>query len=198
MASWSMSKPAISTGPTWGAQPQRRFHRTRRLDGSNRTVVPQGVTHAKAASPGEAGGKLYWCDREGMRVCVQTRRHQRRDADPDGRGRGRQSRRHEVVRRNHGRSQAWQIYWTQGADNSGLGRIFRAGVDVPKGETRPVERHRSMAPTTCPNRSTSSSTSKAASSTGRTRNRRSAIPSIVPRSSHTRKLDAHLRSSPAI
>jgi hypothetical protein len=28
-----------------------------------------------------------------------------------------------------------QIYWTQkGADNSGLGRIFRAGIDVPNGE----------------------------------------------------------------
>jgi hypothetical protein len=29
-----------------------------------------------------------------------------------------------------------QIYWTQkGPDNAGLGRIFRAGIDLPKGET---------------------------------------------------------------
>jgi hypothetical protein len=29
-----------------------------------------------------------------------------------------------------------QIYWTQkGPENAGLGRIFRAGIDIPKGET---------------------------------------------------------------
>src|SRR5215469_4113178 len=40
------------------------------LDGGNRRViVPQGVTHTpKQIHLDKAGGKLYWCDREGMRV----------------------------------------------------------------------------------------------------------------------------------
>src|SRR5215475_15827120 len=40
------------------------------LDGKNRTViVPQGMTHTpKQIHLDKAAGKLYWCDREGMRV----------------------------------------------------------------------------------------------------------------------------------
>ena len=40
------------------------------LDGGNRMViVPQGVTHTpKQIHLDKDGGKLYWCDREGMRV----------------------------------------------------------------------------------------------------------------------------------
>src|SRR6476620_1936596 len=40
------------------------------LDGKNRKViVPQGITHTpKQIHLETAGGKLYWCDREGMRV----------------------------------------------------------------------------------------------------------------------------------
>src|SRR5258708_14447495 len=40
------------------------------LDGKNRVViVPQGVTHTpKQIHLVKAGGKLYWCDREGMRL----------------------------------------------------------------------------------------------------------------------------------
>ena len=40
------------------------------LDGGNRRViVPQGVTHTpKQIHFDKGGGKLYWCDREGMRV----------------------------------------------------------------------------------------------------------------------------------
>src|ERR1700736_3980969 len=40
------------------------------LDGKNRRViVPQGVTHTpKQIHLDRDGGKLYWCDREGMRV----------------------------------------------------------------------------------------------------------------------------------
>jgi hypothetical protein len=108
------------------------------LDGSNRKVIiPPGVTFTpKQIHLEKRSGKLYWCDREGMRVMranldgtnvetlVQTGEgeHDRRDAtrwcvgitiDPK---RG-------------------QIYWTQkGPDNSGLGRILRAGIDIPKGE----------------------------------------------------------------
>src|SRR5262245_46236637 len=40
------------------------------LHGRNRTVIiPQGVTHTpKQLHLDKHGGKLYWCDREGMRV----------------------------------------------------------------------------------------------------------------------------------
>src|SRR6516165_9956573 len=40
------------------------------LDGKNRKViVPQGVTHTpKQMHLDKENGKLYWCDREGMRV----------------------------------------------------------------------------------------------------------------------------------
>ncbi|MET3521866.1 3-hydroxyacyl-CoA dehydrogenase [Mesorhizobium abyssinicae] len=108
------------------------------FDGSNRKViVPEGVTHTpKQLHLEKHSGKLYWSDREGMRVLranldgtnvetlVQTGEgiDDSRDAtrwcvgitvDP--------------VRR--------QIYWTQkGPDNSGLGLILRAGIDVPEGE----------------------------------------------------------------
>jgi hypothetical protein len=108
------------------------------LDGGNRRVIiPQGVTFTPKQLHLEKGsGKLYWCDREGMRVMranldgtnvetlVKTGEgdDDRRDAtkwcvgitiDPKRR----------------------QIYWTQkGPDNASLGRILRAGMDFPKGE----------------------------------------------------------------
>ena len=109
------------------------------LDGKNRRfIVPPGGTFTpKQIHLDKANGKLYWSDREGMRVMrcnldgsqietlVQT-------------GEGESDRRDETrwcvgitvdpVRR--------QIYWTQkGADNAGVGRILRAGIDIPKGET---------------------------------------------------------------
>jgi DNA-binding beta-propeller fold protein YncE len=108
------------------------------LDGSNRVViVPQGVTHTpKQIHLDTAGGKLYWCDREGMRVMR---------ANLDGSqvetlvatGRGDQHRLDQT---------RWcvgiavdpklgKLYWTQkGPDNAGLGRIFRANIDIPQGE----------------------------------------------------------------
>jgi hypothetical protein len=109
------------------------------LDGKNRRViVPQGVTHTpKQIHLDKDGGKLYWCDREGMRVMranldgsqvetlVETGRGDadRRDATRWCVGVG-----VDAARR--------QVYWTQkGPDNAGLGRIFRASADVPKGES---------------------------------------------------------------
>jgi hypothetical protein len=107
------------------------------LDGGNRRViVPQGVTHTpKQIQLDKDGGKLYWCDREGMRVMR---------ANLDG------SQVETLVEAGRGdkdsRDQArWcvgitidpklgKIYWTQkGPDNAGLGRIFRANIDIPKG-----------------------------------------------------------------
>jgi DNA-binding beta-propeller fold protein YncE len=109
------------------------------LDGGNRTVIiPQGVTHTpKQIHFDNQSGKLYWSDREGMRVMranldgsgvetlVETgngdddRRDQRRwcvgiTVDPD----------------------KGKFYWTQkGGDNEGVGRIVCANIDFPAGET---------------------------------------------------------------
>jgi DNA-binding beta-propeller fold protein YncE len=109
------------------------------LDGGNRMViVPLGVTHTpKQIHLDNDGGKLYWCDREGMRVMR---------ANLDG------SHVETLVETGHGdedrRDQTrWcvgitidpkfqKIYWTQkGPDNAGLGRIFRASIEIPKGES---------------------------------------------------------------
>src|SRR6201996_4191997 len=109
------------------------------LDGGNRSViVPQGVTHTpKQIHLDKDNGKLYWCDREGMRVMranldgsqvetlVETGRG---DADRRDQTRGCVGITVDPVRK--------QIYWTQkGPDNGERGRILRAGVEIPKGET---------------------------------------------------------------
>jgi DNA-binding beta-propeller fold protein YncE len=109
------------------------------LDGGNRRViVPQGVTHTpKQIHLDKENGKLYWCDREGMRVMR---------ANLDGSqvqtlveaGRGDKDRRDET---------RWcvgitidpklgKIYWTQkGPTKGGLGRLCRANINIPKGES---------------------------------------------------------------
>jgi sugar lactone lactonase YvrE len=109
------------------------------LDGRNRTtIVPEGATFTpKQIQLDKRGGKLYWCDREGMRVMranldgshietlVQTGSTdaERLDATKWCVG--------IAVDRERG-----QIYWTQkGPDNAGKGRIFRAGIDIPRGES---------------------------------------------------------------
>jgi hypothetical protein len=108
------------------------------LDGSNRIViVPPGVTHTpKQLHMEKRSGKLYWSDREGMRVMranidgtnVETL-VETGEGDDDSR---------DATRWCVGITvdpERGQIYWTQkGPDNSGLGRIFRAGIDVPEGE----------------------------------------------------------------
>ena len=110
------------------------------LDGKNRVII---IGEGKTFTPKQLhlekkSGKLYWCDREGMRVMrcnldgskietlVDTSKGDARPGtdetkvcvgitvDPD---RG-------------------QIYWTQkGPANAGKGRIFRAKIDIPDGET---------------------------------------------------------------
>ncbi len=109
------------------------------VDGKNRVkIVPERITHTpKQLTVDKGGGKLYWCDREGMRVMR---------CDLDGgevetlvvSGEGEEDRRDQTrwcvgVAIDHARG---RLYWTQkGPDNAGLGRIFRAGIDVPAGET---------------------------------------------------------------
>lgn len=109
------------------------------LDGSDLTTIVQpGYTRTpKQITADFAAGKLYWSDREGMRVMrcsldgseletlVQTgvMPNDERDqthwcvgiaVDPD----------------------AGHVYWTtKGGDNAGLGVIYRAGIDVPAGES---------------------------------------------------------------
>ena len=113
------------------------------LDGGNRRfIVPVGGTFTpKQLHLEKRSGKLYWSDREGMRVMR---------ANLDGSevetliqtGDGEGDRRNPTnwcvgvtVDPTRG-----QMYWTQkGADDSGLGRIFRAGIDVPRGQ-KPTNR----------------------------------------------------------
>jgi len=110
------------------------------LDGRNvTTIVPKGATFTpKQLQLETKSKKLYWCDREGMRVMranldgsnietlVDTSQGDRRPG-PD--------------------ATKWcvgiavdveggKFYWTQkGPDNANQGRIFRANVEIPSGQT---------------------------------------------------------------
>jgi hypothetical protein len=109
------------------------------IDGKNRKfIVPPGGTFTpKQLHLDKANDKLYWSDREGMRVMrsnldgsqIETLVHT---------GQGENDRR-DQTRWCVGITvdpQRGQIYWTQkGGDNAGVGRILRAGIDIPKGET---------------------------------------------------------------
>jgi DNA-binding beta-propeller fold protein YncE len=110
------------------------------LDGRNRkTIVPQGGTFTpKQLQLEKKSRKLYWCDREGMRVMR---------ANLDG------SNIETLVDTSQGDPRPgpdatkWcvgvavdvdggKLYWTQkGADNAGEGRMFRAGIEIPTGQT---------------------------------------------------------------
>lgn len=109
------------------------------LDGGNRTtIVPSGGTYTPKQLHFDAiGRKLYWSDREGMRVMR---------CDLDGSnvetlvqtGQGDEDRRDQTnwcvgVAVDH---LGGHLYWTQkGPSDAGLGRILRAGIDLPAGET---------------------------------------------------------------
>jgi DNA-binding beta-propeller fold protein YncE len=110
------------------------------LDGKHMTtIVPPGGTFTpKQILLDKVNGKLYWSDREGMRVMR---------ANLDG------SNIETLVDTSEGDARPgpdarkWcvgialdaaegKFYWTQkGGDNAGEGRIFRANVDVPPGQT---------------------------------------------------------------
>jgi DNA-binding beta-propeller fold protein YncE len=108
------------------------------LDGKNlTTVVPTGGTFTpKQLKLDKKNGKLYWSDREGMRVMR---------SNLDG------SNIETLVKTGHGEAarldpRNWcvgialdmergKIYWTQkGGDNAGTGSIRRASMNLPKGE----------------------------------------------------------------
>jgi DNA-binding beta-propeller fold protein YncE len=109
------------------------------LDGTNlTTIVPVGGTFtAKQLTLDKKNGKLYWSDREGMRVMR---------ANLDG------SHVETLIEAAHGDearldARNWcvgiavdtgrrDIYWTQkGGDNANLGVICRAKIDIPQGQT---------------------------------------------------------------
>src|SRR5579862_5168893 len=110
------------------------------LDGTNVTnVVPPGATWTPKQLQLDARNRqLYWSDREGMRVMR---------SNLDG------SKIETLVDTSQGTArpgpdatkwcvgialdvQGGKFYWTQkGPDNAGLGRIFRANLELPKGQT---------------------------------------------------------------
>ena len=109
------------------------------LDGQNRkTIVPEGQTFTpKQLHLDKKNRRLYWSDREGMRVMRSNLDGSKLETLVDssqGEARpGRDARKWCVgiaVDRDRG-----QIYWTQkGSDDAEQGRIFRAGIEIPKGE----------------------------------------------------------------
>lgn len=110
------------------------------LDGRNMTtiVAPGDTFTPKQLQIDKANGKLYWSDREGMRVMR---------ANLDG------SDIETLVDTSQGDPRpgadpakwcvgvavdvdADMLYWTQkGGDNAGEGRILRANLDIPRGQT---------------------------------------------------------------
>jgi DNA-binding beta-propeller fold protein YncE len=114
------------------------------LDGTNiRNIVPRGATFTPKQLQFDAKNrKLYWSDREGMRVMR---------SNLDG------SKIETLVDTSQGDPRPgpdqtkWPVgialdveggkfYWTQkGGDNAGQGRIFRANLELPKGQT-PADR----------------------------------------------------------
>jgi DNA-binding beta-propeller fold protein YncE len=110
------------------------------LDGQNRATI---VGEGKAFTPKQLhlekkSGKLYWCDREGMRVMRANLNGSNIETLVDS---------SKGAARPGTDATKWcvgitvdpdrgQIYWTQkGPDDAGKGRIFRANIDLPKGET---------------------------------------------------------------
>jgi hypothetical protein len=109
------------------------------IDGGNRRViVPSGGTFTpKQLQLDRENGKLYWCDREGMRLMrCNLDGSQIETLVETGRG---DTDRHDQTRWCVGITldpERKQIYWTQkGPDNGDRGRIFRAGIEIPKGKT---------------------------------------------------------------
>jgi hypothetical protein len=113
------------------------------LDGQNRkTIVPEGATFTpKQLHLDKKKGKLYWSDREGMRV-MRSNLDGSRVENLVQTGEGEADRR-DLTRWCVGITvdpKRGQIYWTQkGPDNAELGRVCRASIDIPKGE-KPAHR----------------------------------------------------------
>src|SRR5262245_47879978 len=110
------------------------------IDGHNRkTIVPEGGTFTpKQLHLDKRNGKLYWSDREGMRVMRSNLDGSKIETLVDS-SQGDPRPGHDQRKWCVGITvdpDRGQIYWTQkGADDAGEGRIFRAGIEIPKGQT---------------------------------------------------------------
>jgi hypothetical protein len=109
------------------------------LDGANRkTIIPEGATFTpKQMHLDKKNGKLYWSDREGMRVMRSNLDGSEIETLVEaGHGEGDRSNLSNwcvgiAVDTDHG-----HIYWTQkGPDKGERGRIFRANIEIPAGQT---------------------------------------------------------------
>ena len=108
------------------------------LDGKNMTtiVAPGGTFTPKQLQLEKKTGKLYWCDREGMRVMRANLDGSNIEILVDSSG---------GDNRPGPDARKWcvgiavdaaggKFYWTQkGDDNAGQGRIFRANIELPQG-----------------------------------------------------------------
>ena len=110
------------------------------LDGKNlKHIVPPGGTFTpKQLQLDKKNGKLYWSDREGMRImrCNLDGSHIETIVDTS-----------QGDERPGKDATKWcvgialdivggKLYWTQkGPDKAGQGRIFRASIEIPKGHT---------------------------------------------------------------
>jgi DNA-binding beta-propeller fold protein YncE len=110
------------------------------LDGRNMmTIVAPGDTFTpKQLQIDKSNGKLYWCDREGMRVMRANLDGSRIETLVDT-SRGDPRPGADPVKWCVGVAidvDASKLYWTQkGGDNAGDGCILRANLDIPKGQT---------------------------------------------------------------
>jgi hypothetical protein len=109
------------------------------IDGKNRKVIipPGGTFTPKQLQLDKKSRKLYWCDREGMRVMRSNLDGSQVETLVEA-GRG-DADRHDQTRWCVGIAidpERKQIYWTQkGPDNGEQGRILRAGLEIPSGKT---------------------------------------------------------------
>jgi sugar lactone lactonase YvrE len=110
------------------------------LDGSNVThIIPPGGTFTpKQLQLDRKNRKLYWSDREGMRVMRANLNGSNVETLVDtSEGDTRPGK--DIKKWCVGIAldvEASKLYWTQkGPDNAGEGRIFRANIEIPKGQT---------------------------------------------------------------
>jgi hypothetical protein len=135
-----MRRLVIFIGPTWASRTSitARSSAPTSTAGIARPSLPQGITFTpKQIHLEKDEGKLYWCDREGMRVMRATLDGSQVETLVE-------TGRDEKDRRDQTRwcvgitidPKLGKIYWTQkGPDNADLGRIFRANVEIPSSES---------------------------------------------------------------
>ena len=110
------------------------------FDGKNviHIVPPGGTFTPKQLQLDEKNRKLYWCDREGMRVMRSNLDGSKIETLIDtSEGDARPGK--DIKKWCVGIAldvEAGKLYWTQkGPENAGEGRIFRANLEIPKGQS---------------------------------------------------------------